>query len=109
MRFTDPPRDFHVEVRSVDAAVVVTARGEVDIITAPRLQQALAEAGSGVVIADLTAVPFFDSAGLNALIQVSEGAELRIAASRAVHRPMEATGLVKVIPTFDSVDAALAG
>lgn len=115
MRTTEQqPSDFHLEVRPVAddaAAVVVAVRGEVDIVTAPRLQRALEAAagdGAATVVADLTAVPFFDSAGLNALIVADGGAaELRVAASRAVLRPMEATGLSKIIATFDSLDAAL--
>ena len=78
------------------------ATGEVDCTTAPHLQERverLLDDGAREVVIDLTAVTFLDSAGLCALATLHRratagGVRLRVlAATRAVIRPMEITGL----------------
>ena len=80
--------------------LVVT--GEVDSTTAPHVQagvERLLDAGAREVTIDLTAVTFLDSAGLCVLATMhrrasADGVRLRVlAASRAVVRPMQITGL----------------
>ncbi len=76
--------------------------GEVDSTTAPHVQERieqLLDDGAREVTIDLTAVTFLDSAGLCALATMhrrasADGVRLRVlAASRAVVRPMQITGL----------------
>ena len=80
--------------------LVVT--GEIDSTTAPHVQsrlEQLLDAGARELTIDLTAVTFLDSAGLCALATMhrrasADGLGLRVlAASRAVVRPMQITGL----------------
>jgi anti-sigma B factor antagonist len=80
----------------------LAARGEVDCTTAPAFQERaeqLLDAGAREVTLDLTEVTFLDSAGLCALALLHRRATagsigLRVlAATRAVIRPMEITGL----------------
>jgi anti-sigma B factor antagonist len=100
-------------------ALVVTVAGEIDRSTVERVRAAV-DAGldqlhAGVVlIVDLTNVTFLESAGLQALVDVTEtaqerGAPLRIVVghSRAVLRTIQLTGLTEVLPLFDTVEHAL--
>ncbi len=85
-----------------ESAVRLTAAGEIDSYSAPRLREELdAVLGRGVreITVDLDAVTFLDSAGLCVLASahrraVAEGIRLRVLASgRAVIRPLQITGL----------------
>src|SRR4051794_25392215 len=91
-----------VSVTVDSAAAVVTAAGELDSCSAPRLiaavEQALAVSPLDVTL-DLTAVTFMDSAGVHALggayrRAATAGIRLRVLAlRRAVIRPLQLTGL----------------
>ena len=64
--------------RREDGAPVVSVMGEVDLATAPALEQTLlrvAEDGTGEVIVDLTACSFLDSRGLRTLLLTRERLE----------------------------------
>ena len=69
---TDSDRGFVAATRQLDGGVpVVSVMGEVDIATAPTLEQTLlgaTDGGPGHVIVDLTGCSFLDSRGLAALI-----------------------------------------
>jgi anti-sigma B factor antagonist len=91
-----------VETSSVGDAVHVIAGGEVDSASAPVLRaeiDAALDAGATELVVDLCGVTFLDSAGLSVLAgthrrTAAQGVKLRIlAASRAVIRPMQITGL----------------
>ncbi|WP_157944043.1 STAS domain-containing protein [Blastococcus atacamensis] len=78
------------------------ATGEIDCTTAPQVHariEQLLDGGARDLTLDLTAVTFLDSAGLCALATLhrrttAESVRLRVlAATRAVIRPMEITGL----------------
>ncbi|MEQ3554212.1 STAS domain-containing protein [Pseudonocardia nematodicida] len=82
---------------------VLTVRGEVDTLTAPRLGVALDEllddgAPGGSIAVDLEAVTFLASSGLGVLIHTArraarDGKQLYVVATnRAVLRPLEVTG-----------------
>lgn len=109
----DAARVLDVEVYALDGATVIAARGEIDILSVPLLQSSLEQAhDDGVdVVVDMSEVGFMGSAGLSALLGAAEGAEpqkLRVVASRAVRRPIEVTGLDKVLAVFATLDDALA-
>jgi anti-sigma B factor antagonist len=98
----------------LDSAVLITVVGEVDNATAPRLRTVVAEAlwraGTGVAIIDLTRVSFLGSAGLSALIDVTDDARehskpLRIVvdAHHPVIRPIQLTGLESYLALCNSV------
>lgn len=99
-------------------AVVVTAGGEVDMLTSPQLRTVVLEqfvdgAGVELVVLDLDGVTFLGTSGLAVLIEVREaahasGVELRIvSSSRRVLRPLTIAGLVPLFDIHDSLDAAL--
>ncbi|WP_158882225.1 STAS domain-containing protein [Amycolatopsis anabasis] len=82
----------------------VKVTGELDLLTSPRLQEALVsvidEQRPRRVVADLTAVTFFDSSALNTLLQVQRHAEERdvtlvVSPSRQVQRVIDLTGVAE--------------
>lgn len=92
-----------------DRAIVV-AEGQVDLATAPRLAEALAQAlqdGIAETVLDLTAVDFLDSVGIRVLVEAAiqarqRGAALSVrGASGWVARVLEITGVeeyLRVVP-----------
>ncbi|WP_431938982.1 STAS domain-containing protein [Nocardia grenadensis] len=112
MHHEDRRRDFTVGVLPDGASVTVTATGEIDIHTAPRLHEALTRAMDDrprTLILDLSAVGFFDSSGLKVLLGCrDEAPDLRLAVSPAVRRVIEVTGLTEHFQIFDSIAAAIA-
>jgi anti-sigma B factor antagonist len=119
--FDEPAAEQLVSINQqwVDNAVVVRVSGELDMLTTPRLRQAvgeaLDEAGSYTVIVDLTRVTFLGSPGLAALVEAvtkarRRGGPLRIVVdnARPVIRPIEITGLDDVLALYETVDEALA-
>jgi anti-sigma B factor antagonist len=91
-----------IEVTTTDSTARVTAAGEIDSTSAPVLRErleALLEGGIEGFVVDLVQVTFLDSAGLCVLAAAHRrSAELGVrmqvvAASRAVIRPLQITGL----------------
>ncbi|MFR9805444.1 anti-sigma factor antagonist [Pseudonocardia sp. RS010] len=109
---------LRVESRRTGSATVVTVSGEVDMYTAPRLEaavgRALADPAVGPIVVDLTNVEFLDQAGLAALVDAHRAAErqddpLRVVVdhNRPVIRPLEITGLERVLALYHDVAEAL--
>ncbi|ODQ87536.1 STAS domain-containing protein [Mycolicibacterium flavescens] len=100
----------------VDQVAVVTASGDLDMLTAPQLREAIAAAlaknPTGLVV-DLTPVEFLGSAGMQVLMEThnqTDGTETRfavVAEGPATSRPLKITGIADVIGLFSSLDAAL--
>lgn len=97
--------------------VVVAVTGELDMTTAPQLQDQitdLLDKGLCRLVFDLTELTFCDSTGLSAFIRARNGCgeaggQVRLAApQRGVLRILEVSGLVEVLPTHRTVDEALA-
>jgi anti-sigma B factor antagonist len=91
-----------IDVSMTDSAVRVTAVGEIDSTSAPVLRERLdgiLAGGATEFVVDLVGVTFLDSAGLCVLAAThrragEQGARMQVvAASRAVIRPMQITGL----------------
>jgi anti-sigma B factor antagonist len=64
-------RPFHVDVRPQRDHVVVVPVGELDIVTAPELEQQLREleeAGFASIVLDLSALEFLDSSGIRLIV-----------------------------------------
>lgn len=106
-------RILDVREHTEDGIAIVTVHGEVDMASAPQLQSALEkiQRGGTPMIVDMSEVGFLGSAGLSVLLVISEAAEqngLRVVASEAVRRPIELTGLDKLLAVYGSLDAALA-
>jgi anti-sigma B factor antagonist len=94
---------------------VVAAVGEVDVFTAPSLDEALSAAigaGCGRLIVDLSGVDFLDSTGLSVLVKAlkrireADGSLDVIVSAERVAKVFRLTGLDKVIPLHASVQEA---
>ena len=125
-QFTDPPavgEDARVdqllalEARTVDGGTVVTATGEVDMLTTPRLRAMLRQQldrERSLLLADLRGLEFLGSSGLAVLVETLDSARERgvdlalVCDSREVLRPLEATGLTELFEIHSDVDSALA-
>ncbi|MBW8481758.1 STAS domain-containing protein [Actinomadura parmotrematis] len=110
--------ELNVSTASQGGHAVVTANGELDLYTAPRLQAALAALLRDQVdriVVDLSGVEFCDSTGMNVLLaamkRVKErGGVFELAAPRpAVRRILQVTGLDTVFSVTAAVPALDAG
>ena len=97
---------------------VVALPEEIDIANALQVGEDLRAAvgpGVAVLIADMTSTTFCDSAGLRQLLLATDaaaavGAELRLVIeSKAVLRVLQVTGTDQILPTYSTLQAALAG
>jgi anti-anti-sigma factor len=109
-----PGGPLSVRVEATDYGRLITVTGELDIGTAPRLREAVAErppAGSLVVV-DLSPVTFMDSNGLGVIVKLrsqlsAEGARLAVVCPAGPARLLlEVTGLDAELPLFDTLDEA---
>ncbi|HEY7592265.1 MAG TPA: STAS domain-containing protein [Actinophytocola sp.] len=111
------PEGFSVQAEDVGDAVVLSVIGEVDMGTAPVLEESIKEAlkrDPGVLVVDLSRVDFLASAGMSVLIggnqQAGEATSFRlVAAGSATLRPMELTGIASEFAIHPTRDQALAG
>lgn len=100
-----------------DDVTVVAVDGVVDLVTAPGLEDTLAEVLETVpacVIIDLTAVTFLASVGLRILAETHErlGGERRfavVATGPVTARPIQLTRLDEFLALYPSVEDALVG
>jgi anti-sigma B factor antagonist len=97
-------------------AHVLEAIGDIDMLTAPALDKAIAEnlhCRPPMLIIDLSGVTFLASSGLASLMSAlegcrAEGAALRLVCpGQLVLRPMELTGLIKLFDVYPSLESAL--
>lgn len=106
-----------IDTASIDGGVIIAVAGEIDLLTADQLTEALATevARQALVVVDLTAVNFLSSSGLAALALAHRAAieadhVLRIVAgNRVTLRPIQITGLADEIGVFASLPDAVAG
>jgi anti-sigma B factor antagonist len=105
-------------VRGIGAAVVCAISGELAADTDPMaeaaLQAALEQAPpGGLLCADLSGVEFFDSGGLDWLLQIRQDAARRgvklvlVAPSERVVRVLEITGSDRTFATAPDLDSAV--
>ncbi|NUT97235.1 MAG: STAS domain-containing protein [Saccharothrix sp.] len=98
-----------------EGVTVVTATGEIDMLTAPDLRaDVLGRIGeAATLVLDMSGVSFLGSAGLAVLVEASQQAKRRgtafrvVAVERAVTRPLVATGLGDVFSVYGSVAEAV--
>lgn len=102
-----------VETADLESARVVTVKGEVDLATAPQLDQHLdGSQGPDRLVIDLSEVAFIDSTGLRSLILAREscengGRDLRIVSNKTVGRLLDITGLTDRFQVHETLEAAL--
>jgi anti-sigma B factor antagonist len=95
---------------------VVAASGDLDMLTAPQLREAieaaLSKSPAGLIV-DLTEVEFLGSAGMQVLMEThnqTDGTQTRfavVAEGPATSRPLKITGIADLIDLFSSLDVAL--
>ena len=109
---------LHVHFEQVGDQILVHAVGEVDLATAPLLNQALSEAsaapGARSVVVNLTKVDFFSAAGLTTLLTATrhgDDAGIPVVVvthpGQPPHRTITITGLHSALSLIDSIDQAL--
>ena len=107
--------DLDIERGRHGEASVLTLRGEIDVYTAPRLRQAiidLVEEGETTIVVDMQKVDFLDSTGLGVLVgglkrvKTRDGTLAIVVTQDKILKIFDITGLNKVFPLHDSVEAA---
>ena len=109
------PTMFQVGKHQVDQAVVVTVSGEVDMLSAPQLAEAIRTslaAAPAALIVDLSKVDFLASAGMTVLVtaqaEVVPPTRFAVVADgAATSRPLKLMGLDTVLPLYSALDSAL--
>jgi anti-sigma B factor antagonist len=98
-----------------EGVAVVSVGGEIDLSTAPAFEAVIAEAleeDPPVLVVELSEVIFMASVGLRILASTKEkvGKSIQIAVvadNMAASRPMQLTGLDKLISLYPTLDEAL--
>ena len=102
----------------IGQVAVVTLPPEIDVTNADMVREELAPVlneGAALLIADLSKTSFCDSAGVSALVRTfrraatSESSMRLVVSTPAVERVLSITGVDRLLETFPSVAASLAG
>ena len=110
--------DLQVSTREESGRTVVAAIGEVDVYTAPTLDEELTrlvDAGASSLVIDLSGVDFLDSTGLSVIVKALEAVRSRdgrldvVVTAERVAKVFRITGLDEMVSLHGSLDAALAG
>jgi anti-sigma B factor antagonist len=109
--------DFGLVDEAVDDTThVVSLRGEIDALTAPRLGSrlfGLADEGKRAVVVDLSEVSFMDSTGIGVLLSAlnhfaaRHGELVIVCRDERILRPFELAGLAEHLTIFDTREKAL--
>jgi anti-sigma B factor antagonist len=108
---------FQVQQHEADGAVVIAVSGDVDMVTAPRLAEAIDAAIAtrpAALIVDLSKVQFLASAGMTVLVtaqaQVVPPTRFAVVADGpATSRPIKLMGIDSTFALYRTRDTALAG
>ncbi len=109
--------ELGLDVREIGSRAVVDVKGEIDVYTAPKLREKLIELvseGSYDVVVNLEGVDFLDSTGLGVLVgalkrvKAHDGSLSLVCTQEKILKIFKITGLTKVFPIHDSLDAATA-
>ena len=89
--------------RDARGGLRLTLRGELDLGSAPRVEQALAEAGDAEVLLDLRGLTFMDSTGVRVLLEAAARGGLRVIApvGGEARVTIEETGIAPLLPLAD--------
>jgi len=109
--------DLSLSTRPERGRTVVEVTGEIDVYTAPKLREQLAElvdSGRHDIVVDMQGVEFLDSTGLGVLVgglkrvKQHDGSMNLVCTQERILKIFRITGLTKVFPIHDSVAAAVA-
>jgi anti-sigma B factor antagonist len=104
----EPVSSFRAYAARRGDSVVVVAEGELDLVGAPRLIEALPAGGDEPVVVDLGSVAFMDSSGLRALLEARRScvdAGRRFALARPSGPVWRVLELVDLTGEFEIVEA----
>ncbi|CKI46193.1 STAS domain-containing protein [Mycolicibacterium smegmatis] len=109
------PANCTVEERRLGDITVVAVTGTVDMLTAPKLEDAIGSAAKSepsAVVVDLSAVDFLASAGMGVLVaahgELAPAVRLVVVADGpATSRPLKLVGIADVVDLFATLDEAL--
>ena len=102
----------------ISQVAVITLPEEIDVTNAETVQEellAVIDAGAALLVADMRKTNFCDSAGVSALVRAfrrasASGSSMRlVTGTPAVQRVLSITGVDRLMDTFPSVAASLAG
>lgn len=102
----------------IGQVAVVTLPAEIDVTNADTVQEELLSVlnqGAALLVADLGKTSFCDSAGVSALVRTfrraatSESSMRLVVSTPAVQRVLSITGVDRLVDTYPSVAASLAG
>jgi len=102
----EPNSEFSIEERRLDGTVVLTLRGELDLVNAETVAarlDALRAAGEPVLL-DLDALDFMDSSGLRVVLNAAEASDAGGWPFSVTHGPdqirrlFESTGVTERLP-----------
>jgi anti-sigma B factor antagonist len=114
---TNPPpmQEIAVHTEHRDTAIVLTVRGELDLVTAPTLNQAITAAiqhQPQTLVIDLSAVTFLGSVAMTLLVTTQRAAgqttTLRVITGPTSARALHRLGMDHVLPIFPTLQQALA-
>lgn len=94
----EPTTTFRARAEQRPDMVVVVAEGELDLVGAPRLIEALPGNGTTPLVIDLGSVGFMDSSGLRSLLEARKACA-EAGRSFALARPSDA--VVRVLELVD--------
>ena len=109
--------DLSLSTRAERGRTVIEVTGEIDVYTAPKLREQLAElvdSGRHDIVVDMQGVEFLDSTGLGVLVgglkrvKQHDGSMNLVCTQERILKIFRITGLTKVFPIHDSVAAAVA-
>ncbi|MGH8775902.1 MAG: STAS domain-containing protein [Jiangellaceae bacterium] len=109
--------DLSLSTRAESGRTVVEVAGEIDVYTAPKLREQIAElvdSGRHDIVVDMQRVEFLDSTGLGVLvgglkrIRQHDGSMHLVCTQERILKIFRITGLTKVFPIHGSVAAAVA-
>jgi anti-sigma B factor antagonist len=96
---------------------IVVLPDEIDVTNAGEVLAKLADAlapGPSLVIADMTSTVFCDTSGVRALVDAYDqavtdeiGFRLAISPEGSVRRVLELTGIIRMLPVYESLDEAI--
>jgi anti-anti-sigma factor len=118
---TPAPNPFELQAEELDGVRVIAISGELDLSTAPQLEEPLeATGGETALLIDFSECEFIDSTGIALIVRAwqrmgggngDDGASARFAIcclGNQVRRLLEVSGLDTSLPTYGSRDEALA-
>jgi anti-sigma B factor antagonist len=117
MNATGVPARLLLDYRLDSGVAVVKVTGEVDVSTSSSLRTSLlrviADENHHGLVVNLASVSFLDSTGVGVLVGIwhrvcaTRGCLTLAAPSRQARGVLEMTGLIKVLPTYDTEAAAV--